>query len=104
MPGGLDEQPAGVLAAGLGDRSAAAALPGGMLRRHDAEIAHHLRRVPEAVKVADLGAQPGRGQVSIPRRHINRRAVCAHGDAGSARAISASSCSRRIINAATAPR
>ena len=42
---------------------------------------------------------PAAVSVSIPRRHINRRAVCAHGESGNARAISDSSCSRRIINA-----
>jgi hypothetical protein len=47
---------------------------------------------------------PAAVSVSIPRRHINLRAVCAHGESGNARAISASSCSRRIINAPTAPR
>ena len=62
VPGRLDQQPAGVLAAGLGDRPAPAALAGGVLGRHDAEIAHDLRRVPEAVEVADLRAQPGGGQ------------------------------------------
>ena len=62
VPGGLDQQPAGVLAAGLGDRAAPAALAGGVLGGDDAEIAHHLRGVAEAVKVADLRAQPGRGQ------------------------------------------
>ena len=48
--------------------------------------------------------KPAAVRVSMPRRHINRRAVCAHGESGSARAISASSCSRRIISALTAPR
>src|SRR4051812_48439501 len=38
VPGGLDQQPAGVLAAGLGDRPAPSALSGGMLGRDDAEM------------------------------------------------------------------
>jgi hypothetical protein len=42
--------------------------------------------------------------VSIPRRHIDCLAVCAHVESGNERAISASSCSRRIIKASTAPR
>src|SRR3954469_7151001 len=62
MPGRLDQEPAGVLAAGLGDRTAALALAGGMLGRDDAEVAHDLRRVPEAAEVANLGAQTGGGQ------------------------------------------
>ena len=42
VPGGLDEQPAGVAAAGLGDRSLAALLAAGVLRRGQADVNHQL--------------------------------------------------------------
>jgi hypothetical protein len=60
--------------------------------------------MPERRKSPISAHNPAAVSVSIPRRHISRRAVCAHGELRSAPAISASSCSRRIINACTAPR
>jgi hypothetical protein len=59
VPGCLDEQAAGVFGAGLGDRSLAALLAGGVLAGNDAEVAGKQARVLEAGEVADLGGQPG---------------------------------------------
>src|SRR5439155_23992623 len=61
VPGGLDQQPAGVARAGLGDVAAVALLAGGVLRRRQAEEAHQLARGGEAAQVAELGEQPERG-------------------------------------------
>src|SRR5204863_8784910 len=58
VPGRLDEQSAGVAAAGLGDLALAAAFAGAVFRRDEAEVAHHPRGAREALPVADLGAQP----------------------------------------------
>ena len=60
-PGGLDEQSARVVVAGLGDVPAVALLSGGVLRRDDPQPGAQLPRVTEPVKVADLGDQPERG-------------------------------------------
>jgi hypothetical protein len=62
VPGRLDEQSAGVSGTGLGDRSLAAALAGGALRRHQSEVAAQVRGAREAGEVADLGAQADRGE------------------------------------------
>ena len=60
VPGGLDEQPAGVAGAGLGDRAEAALAVGGVLGRDDAQEGRQLRGLGEAGEVADLAAQPDR--------------------------------------------
>jgi len=52
VPGGFDEQPAGVLGAGLGDRALAAARSGGLLGRDEAEVGGQLLGMREAVDVA----------------------------------------------------
>jgi hypothetical protein len=62
VPGGLDEQPAGVLGAGLGDLALAASLAGAALRRHEPDVAHQLPGPLEPAEVADLGRQADRGQ------------------------------------------
>lgn len=53
--GGLDEQPAGVNGAGLGDRALAAPLAGGVLGGHDPEEPRQPLGPVKALKVADLG-------------------------------------------------
>src|SRR5688572_22812073 len=40
VPGGLDQQPAGVARAGLGDRAEASLLAAGVLRRHQPDVVH----------------------------------------------------------------
>jgi hypothetical protein len=57
---GLDQQPPGMAGAGFGDRSLAAGVAGGSLRRDDPEEAGYLGWPWEASEAADLGAQPGR--------------------------------------------
>jgi hypothetical protein len=63
VPGGLDEQAAGVPVAGAGDVAAVALVAGGVLARHGPEVGGQLARVAEPVPVADLGQQPERGAV-----------------------------------------
>ena len=60
--GGLDEQPACVGRAGLGDRPQAALFVRGPLARHDPQEPGQHGRPGEAVKVADLGAHAGGGE------------------------------------------
>ena len=62
VPGGLDQQPAGVPGAGLGDRPEPALLPGRVLAWDQPDVAHQLLGAGEPLEVADLGAQPDRGQ------------------------------------------
>src|SRR5439155_16640199 len=57
VPGGLDEQPAGVARAGLGDRPEAALLAGRVLRRDQPDVAQQRLGAGEAFEVTDLGAQ-----------------------------------------------
>jgi hypothetical protein len=56
--GGLDQQPAGVSRAGLGDRSLTALLACGVLLGHDPEIGRQTVRMIEALELADLGTAP----------------------------------------------
>jgi hypothetical protein len=60
VPGRLDQQPAGVPRAGLGDVPLAAALAGAVLGGDQPEIASQQLGVLEAGKVADLDRQPDR--------------------------------------------
>jgi len=60
VPGGFDEQPPGVSAAGLRDRALAAGLAGAVLARHEPEVSHQPVGVLEAGEVADLDRQPDR--------------------------------------------
>src|SRR5207244_11663028 len=62
VPGGLDEQPAGVCVAGFRDVPAVALLAGGVLARGQAEEAHQLARRAETPEVTDLGREPERRQ------------------------------------------
>src|SRR4029079_15962907 len=62
VPGGLDQQPAGVPRAGLGDVSTVALVTGGVLAGGQAEKAHQLARGGEAPEVAERGQQRERGQ------------------------------------------
>lgn len=62
LPGGLDEQAAGVAGAGFGDRALATVLPGLVERGDEPEPASELARFREAVEVADLECERERGQ------------------------------------------
>jgi len=62
VPGGLDEQPAGVAGAALGDRTLPPALAGLVERGYEAEPGDELRRPREAGEVADLRCEHERGQ------------------------------------------
>src|SRR3954452_8787670 len=59
---GLDQQPAGVGGPGLGDLAQPAGLAGAVLRRDQADEFRDRVAMLEAVPVADLRAQPERGQ------------------------------------------
>ena len=62
VPGGLDQQPPRVRGARLGDRSQPALGAGGVLAGNDPEVGGELVGMIEALPLADLGAQPERGQ------------------------------------------
>jgi hypothetical protein len=62
MPGGLDQEPADVAVADLGDRPLPAVLAGGVLRGHETDEGHELLGGAEATEVADLGDQAERGR------------------------------------------
>ena len=62
VPGGLDQQPAGVAVAGFGDVAAMLLLAAGVLAGRDAQPRRELARVAEAREVADLSDQRERGQ------------------------------------------
>ena len=105
VPGGLDEQPAGVTGSGLGDRSLAARLAAGVLARAPARGSSS---APGAARSAE-SRRPRR--TARPRRACRCRAgtaacatVCAHGEPGTSSPIVASSASRRITIASIAPR
>ena len=77
--GGLDQQPAGVGGAGLGDRPEPALSAGGVLAGNDPEVGGELVGMIEAPPLADLRAQPERGQrvdpaqASQPRDRVRAR-------------------------------
>src|SRR5215216_7555560 len=79
VPGGLDEQPAGVAVAAPGDVAAVLLVARGVLAGGEAEVAHQLARVREAAEVADLGEQPERreradaAEAAQPARRIAPR-------------------------------
>src|SRR5450756_1092477 len=60
--GRLDQQPAGVVVAGLGDRALPASLTRGGLRGNQAQVGHERGRSLETGEVADLGDKPDGGQ------------------------------------------
>ena len=62
VPGGFDQEAAGVAVAGLGHRAAEVSVAGGVLGDGEAEEAHQLAGGGEAAEVADLGEQRERGQ------------------------------------------
>jgi hypothetical protein len=62
VPGGFDQETAGVTRAGLRDRALAAGLAGAVLGGHPPDIAHQLLGVLEPREVLNLGAQSDRGQ------------------------------------------
>ena len=68
VPGGLDQQPAGVFVPGQGDVPAVLLVAGGVLRRDDPEPCGQLPRVREPGEVADLGDQPERGDRRDPTK------------------------------------
>src|SRR5487761_2069622 len=59
-PRGLDQQPAGVLVAGLGDVPAMALGAGGVFAGHDPQPRAQLTGMAKASEVADLGDEPER--------------------------------------------
>jgi hypothetical protein len=62
VPRRLDQQPAGVRRAGLGDRALPARVARGALGGHEPDEAHELFGRPKAGEVADLADQPDGGQ------------------------------------------
>src|SRR6266498_1971779 len=62
VPGRLDQQPADVRVADLGDRALPALLAAGALRGDEADEGHELGSGLEAIEVADLGDERERGQ------------------------------------------
>ena len=57
--GGLNQEPAGVRVAGLGDRVAVLRVAGAVLAGHEAEVGFELMRVTEALGVVDRGEEGG---------------------------------------------
>ena len=93
MPGCLDQEPAGVPGAGLGERSLAALLAGRVLRRDQSDISHDLPGVCERSKSSISAHSPAAVSVSMPRKQRNQPTCSAHGEPGSGATISRSSCS-----------
>jgi hypothetical protein len=77
--GSLDQQPAGVGGAGLGDRPEPALRAGRVLARDDPEVGGELVGMIEAAHSPISEHSPSADSVSIPRRHRSRATVCAHG-------------------------
>ena len=102
MPGRLDQQPARVRVAGLGDRAVAAPLAGGVLARRQAEErAERLR--PEAL--SSRRARPSARARSASRRRAGSRAgptISANGGSAASSTIARSSASRRAFACSTA--
>ena len=71
---------------------------GGVLARDDPEIGGDQVGMIEATPFADLGAQPSAESASIPRRHLSRATVWAHGMISASLASSAATPSRRAIS------
>ena len=104
VPGRLDQQPAGVPRAGLGDVALAAALAGAVLARHQPEVACTAAwDARTAAKSPTSTASPTAESVSIPRRQRSRATSWAHGELAISSPIAASSVSRRITSASIAP-
>ena len=74
---GLDEQSAGVGGAGLGDRPEPALLAGGVFGGNDPEVGGELVGMIKAPPLADLCAQPDRGQCVDPRAGTEAGRLCA---------------------------
>src|ERR1700686_2733333 len=62
VPSRFDQDPSGVCVACLGDIAAVMPFPGGVLRRHQAEITHQLLGMGESGEVPDLGNQDECGE------------------------------------------
>jgi hypothetical protein len=79
VAGRLDEEPACVAGAGLGDRALPSLLAGAVFGGDEPEVVHQLRGALEAGEVADLGAQSDRGervdaaQAAQPRDRLGPR-------------------------------
>ena len=105
VPRRLDQQPPRVPGAGLGDRAEPALLPGRVLARDQPDVAHQLLGAGEALEVADLRAQPDRGQrVDAAQAAQPRRPAPPTARPGSIATISRSELSRRCASASIAPR
>ena len=77
VPGGLDQQPAGVAGAGLGDRALAAALAGLVEGGHQAEPGGQLRGPRKRPKSPISRQSTNAVSVSMPRKQRSRATVCA---------------------------
>ena len=105
VPGGLDQQPAGVPEPDLVIAPWRRLLAGAVLGRDEAEVAHQLPGAREALEVADLGAQPDR------RERVDAAQAAQPGDRLGPRRVGdqlgrswRSSVSRRTSSASIAPR
>ena len=79
VPGGLDQQPAGVPVAGLGDVAAVALVAGGVLAGGQAEEAHQLARVAKRRKSPISASSPSAVSVVMPRKQHSQRTGSLHG-------------------------
>ena len=100
MPGGLDQQPAGVAIAGLGDRALAAGAARGVLGRTRPTKEPMLSPVNRCQSpISTASANPV--NVAIPRRQPSRRTSGVNSLSAASCAISASSRSRRAVTVKT---
>ena len=104
VPGRFDEEPAGVAGAGLGDRALPSLLAGAVLGGDEPEVVHQLRGVLETGEVADLGAQPDRGERVDAAQAAQLRDRLGPGRERDELAIIPSTVSRRMTSASIAPR
>jgi hypothetical protein len=100
LPGGLDQQPAGMRIAGLCDRAEAAPLAGRVLARGEAEEgACGRKRVQSPSSTVNASAV----SVPTPRRQLSRPTISTNGGSPASVAIAWSSASRRVFACTTAP-
>jgi hypothetical protein len=102
MPGRLDQQPAGMAVAGLGDRALATSPATGLLTGHQAEPGPD-RGAGEAMPVGDLHGQPNPGQHPDPAQTAQPTDQRRPGRGGGRLGDGASRRSRRAWTARTAP-
>ena len=100
MPGGLDQQPAGVAVTGLGDRSLRSGVAGGRLGGHQPEVGADARPVNRCQSPIST-ANPNAVNVATPRTQHSRRTTGVKLLAAAMAVIVASSRSRRATAAST---